>query len=186
YRDVRIVGWRSLLSGDGFYSTRVGFREEEGSLEAWAGGIHDGFVVKDGTLLHVAGDSERRSVGGATLFLSGIELGNYGSLVFRMLPKLLYFREQGIAVDQIVVPMKTTAIADAIEMVGLGGLPLYGVRESLALEFESVYVVDDFDIKGGMCAATMSRIRALSADSAESGSIFVSRRLNAHNPTYRP
>lgn len=186
FRDVRIVGWRSLLSGDGFYSTRRGFREEEGNLDAWSGGIYDGFVVKDGSLVHVAGDDDRRPISGNTLFLSGVELGNYGSLVFRMLPKLLYFREQGIAVDQIVVPMKTTAIADAIEMVGLGGLPLYGVRESLALEFESVYVVDDFDIKGGMCAATMSRIRALSADSAESGSIFVSRRLNAHNPTYRP
>lgn len=186
YRDVRIVGWRSLLSGDGFYSTRVGFREEEGSLEAWAGGIHDGFVVKDGTLLHVAGDSERRSVGGATLFLSGIELGNYGSFVFRMLPKLLYFREQGIAVDQIVVPMKTAAIADAIDMVGLGGLPLFAVRESLALEFETVHVVDDFDIKGGMCARTMSRLRSLVPERPAGEAIFVSRRLNAHNSTYRP
>ena len=187
FRDVRIVGWRSLLSGDGFYSTRRGFREEEGGLDAWSGGIYDGFVVKDGSLVHVVGDEDRRSIAGNTLFLSGVELGNYGSFVFRMLPKLLYFREQGIGVDQIVVPTRTPAIADALEMVGLGGVPLYAVRESLALGFETVYVVDDFDIKGGMCASTMSRLRSLAPAGPSGGAaIFVSRRLNAHNPTYRP
>ncbi len=186
FRDVRIVGWRSLLSGDGFYSTRRGFREEEGSLEAWSGGIYDGFVVKDGALIHAAGDDDRRSINGNTLFLSGVELGNYGSFVFRLLPKLLFFREHGIGVDQIVVPIRTSAIEDAVGMAGLGGVPLYAVRESLALEFETVYAVDDFDIKGGMCAASMSRLRSLAPGHSGKGAIFVSRRLNAHNPTYRP
>ena len=103
-----------------------------------------------------------------------------------MLPKLLYFLEHGIGVDQLVVPSKTPAIVEAVEMLGLGGLPLYSVQEAMALDFADVFVVDDFDLKGAMCAPSMSRLRALSANRADSERIYISRRLNAYKPLQRP
>src|SRR5690606_28045314 len=67
FRDVRIVGWRSLLSRDGFYSTRREFHQTEHSLEAWSTNPHDGLIVQDGTLLYASGHRDRSLITGKTL-----------------------------------------------------------------------------------------------------------------------
>lgn len=110
FKDVRIAGWRSMLTRDGFYSTASVYRDSDGDLNSLSDSSHDGLVVFDGSLIYAAGHDDRLRIVGNTLFLSALEPTNYGSFVFRMLPKLLYFLEQGIGVDQIVVPWKTTSI----------------------------------------------------------------------------
>lgn len=190
FSGVRIVGWRSMFTRDGFYCTASVFRDAGGNPDAlvdsrW-GGRWEGLVVHDGALTYVAGQEDRISIKGNTLFISALESGNYGSFVIRFLPKLLYFIEQGIRIDQIVVPMRISATAEALAMADLGGLPVYSVPEAIALEFERVYVIDDFELKGCMCADTMSRLRSLSGEPSDIRRIYVSRRLNAHRPFYRP
>lgn len=186
FSGVRIVGWRSMLTREGFYCTASMFRDAGGSLDVLVDSQWDGVVANDGVLTHVAGHKERITIKGNTLFLPALEPANYGSFVIRVLPKLLYFVEHGIRIDQVVVPLRIAATAEALTMVGLGAVPVYSVPEAIALEFERVYAVDDFELKGCMCADTMARLRSLPGDPADARRIYVSRRLNAHRPLRRP
>ncbi|WP_167285246.1 glycosyltransferase family 61 protein [Marilutibacter alkalisoli] len=186
FRGVRIVGWRSMFTRDGFYSSASEFRDAGGNPDALVDSRWDGLVVHDGVLTYVAGHKDRIEIKGNTLFLPALEPANYGSFVIRVLPKLLYFVEQGIRIDQIVVPQRILATAEAMAMTGLGALPVYSVPEASALEFERLYVIDDFELKGCMCSGTMSRLRSLPGVHSNLKRIYVSRRLNAHRPLRRP
>lgn len=186
FSGVRIVGWRSMFTRDGYYSSASKFLDAGGSPDALGDSHWEGLVAHDGALTYVAGEKDRIEIKGNTLFLSALEPVNYGSFVIRVLPKLLYFIEQGIRIDQIVVPQRISATAEAMEMAGLGALPVYSVPEANALEFERVYVIDDFELKGCMCADTMSRLRSLPGAHSNVRRIYVSRRLNAHRPLRRP
>ena len=186
FSGVRIVGWRSMFTREGFYCSASVFRDAGGSLDALVDSPWDGVVASDGALAYVAGHKDRITIKGNTLFLSALEPANHGSFVIRVLPKLLYFIEHGIRIDQVVVPLRIAATAEAMAMVGLGAVPVYSVPEAIALEFERVYAIDDFELKGCMCADTMSRLRSLPGHPSDARRIYVSRRLNAHRPLRRP
>ncbi len=183
---ARIIGWRSLVSESGLYCSSKVFLDAAGSMRALAKVKYDGFIVHDEGLRYLDAGVQRMRLRGNTLFLTALEPENYGSFVFRALPKLLYFLEQGMVIDQIVVPDKTLAIMAVLALLGLGQVPVYSVRESVVLEFDHVFTVDDFELNGGMCAASMTRLRSLAGTPGRHQKIYVSRRLNAHRAMRRP
>lgn len=189
FADARVVGWRGLLSRRGFFSSAQNYIQ--GASSEFFATSHEGFAACGTGLHYVSCASPRLLVGGDTLFLSALEAGNYGSFLFRSLPKLLLFRELGLPVDQVVVPDKSSFVAQAMVWAGLGETRLISVREAVSLVFERLYVIDDFEAEGALCASTRrrieSRIRGRPGRSGEGRRIYVSRYLSSgYRPGYRP
>lgn len=189
FSDARVIGWRSLLSRRGFFSSAQNYLHgDSGEFFATA---HEGFAACGAGLHHVSSSSPRLVMGGDTLFLSGLEAGNYGSFLFRFLPKLLLFRELGMHFDRVVVPDRSSFVSQAAQWAGFGEAQLISVREAVSIVFERLYVADDFEAEGALCASTRKRLESLisrRADrSVEGRRIYISRYLSSgYRPGYRP
>lgn len=185
FTDARVVGWRSVASCVGFFSSAQNYIG--GDVGGFLSTPHEGFAPSGASLLCVSNSGERLLVGGRTLFLSGLEAGNYGSFLFRFLPKLLYFRELGLAVDQVVVPDKLSFVSQAMAMVGWPDVKLISVRESVNLVFETLFMVDDFDAEGAQCGHSRRRLLKLLGPTVRTRRLYVSRYLSSgYRPSYRP
>lgn len=104
--DVTIVGYRTLLSDGGFRDDEIlvgGELAEATYLDKMA--LADGFSNENTGLRRVGGSGfelERgsraeRHIPGTTLVLCSHEPSNYGSLLFRVIPKLVTARELGLS-----------------------------------------------------------------------------------------
>ena len=185
FANVQVVGWRSIATRDGFFSSAQNY--VEGDADAFFATPHEGFAASGRRLHCVSSASPRLVMGGDTLFLSGLEAGNYGSFLFRFLPKLLLFCEMGLAVDHVVVPDKSSFVSQAIAWAGLDCTRLISVREAAGIVFERVYMIDDFEAEGALCASTRDRFARRVGERDPRRAIYVSRYLShGYRPGYRP
>jgi capsular polysaccharide biosynthesis protein len=121
------------------------------------------------------------------LFLGYIESRNYGSFLFRCLPKILFFKSQEIPIDYIIIPESTIHIKEFFNLVGLGNLPVYTAKQSIGIEFDSVIAINDFESGGVFCKKTNQRIKTINLPALNYQKIYVSRKLNTRSrPNYRP
>lgn len=185
FADARVVGWRTIVTRTGLFSSAQNYLQ--GDLGSFLDTSYEGFAATQGRLYCVSSAMPRLVIVGDTLFLSGLEAGNYGSFLFRFMPKLLLFRDLGLAVDQIVVPDKSAFVCQAVAWAGFSDVRLISVREAVGVVFERLYMIDDFESEGALCAGTLGRIGRRTGPRAQERRIYVSRYLSSgYRPTYRP
>src|SRR5205085_3679822 len=110
-RDCLLTGYRTLLTADGRF-----FNDESLWGDALASylsriGQADPFLnehtglrsIGDSRLSMVAGGRTEQHLEGSTILLSSHEPSNYGSWIFRVLPKLAAFQQQGTGGRRILV-----------------------------------------------------------------------------------
>jgi|GEM_PF-3054689 len=186
FQQAQIVGWRSLVTPTGFYS----------SARAWLNGdrssvlssFDDGFVPF-GERIHYRSFEARRPIArpGLGLFLGYLEPGNYGSFLFRALPKLLYALAHPFRFDYVISPERMPFLRSFLDQHGYAHMPVYNCQEAMGMRFEQLIAIDDFDAEGTFCARSMDRLRGLTNPSTDQRRIYCSRRLSmAYRPHYRP
>ena len=128
YRDARLVGYRTTVSDGGFRTDEViargteaeaelldklgnpdPFLNEETGLRRMAGG---GFVLGEGERAH-------RDIAGTSVVLCSHEPSNYGSLLFRVLPKLRTLAQLGLDDLPMIVWCWPQAFRDLLQCAGL-------------------------------------------------------------------
>lgn len=124
--DAALVGFRHVLSPEGIVTDDYGFASPA-AAEAYLAGRRkdvgpDAFLTYDAERgAFVAGELGRRTyeIGGDLVVLTSSEASNFGSFVFRVLPKLLLLREVHRPVSILVYAREDTFR----QFLELGGLP---------------------------------------------------------------
>ena len=191
-RNVRIVGWRALLGeAGGLYIGGLPIRNKE-QLDRVAQQVlenHQGFLL----MLDSSGESHvlyrpasrNFKLEGLGAYISTVEPGNYGSFLFRMLPALLMLGHLKLALDYLIVPERTNWMMKALDLVGLGHLPVFSTRETAGLVCPEMYVVSDIDNEAFLDSFTFNRMQSLARGCVSRftltapsvGRIYISRAL---------
>jgi capsular polysaccharide biosynthesis protein len=144
-------------------------------------------------LLAIFNPVARERFSGRALFLVGLEHNNFGSFLFRLLPKILLARDLGLKVDLIVVPERMSWSIQALALANFD-VPIMSASEAAAFVFDELLLIDEFN-RGDPFIDPQSfvRIQALSAQArarhrqSERDRIYVSRRFGSMLfPSYRP
>jgi hypothetical protein len=94
-RDVRLVGFRSVLSREGFFVDDVGHLTPEDARNFAQGLSRSNEIIglapmaSDGVFGHVRGGQSELSLEGPVVVLTSAEPGNFGSFLYRELVKLV-------------------------------------------------------------------------------------------------
>jgi hypothetical protein len=189
-----IVGWRTAMDEDGRLFVAG---EADGTLtsEDFRKRFHagyEGFVFSphQENVIYAASPSIPIEYPGITLFIPFVEQGNYGSFLIRGLPALLFANASRIRFDRIVVPERTTWVADALRLTGMGDIPAYSVRDVCGDRFEELLIATVSESEGLLDRKTMDRVgefaRGALSSYAPGQRLYVSRRLsNLYRPDYR-
>ena len=196
-KDARIIGWRSCLVGDRLVAGSP--LESDAQRDALVRGAASGFegyaIIRVGDQLAAIFSPLKTvpsPVRGTGLFLPSVEPGNYGSFLFRLLPKLLFLKSAATDFSYLIVPERTPWLLQLIRHLGFASIPVYSCRELEGVALPDLLFLADFDAEGLLDVATADRIQSLGAALAPSGPdfgsrLYVSRRLNAlYRPAYRP
>lgn len=180
------IGWRSIVTPNGFYSSAKAWKMN--GVENLINSKNDGFCELDGVIHYAAPkNKDRFLIEDPVLFLSYLEPGNYGSFIFRCLPKLLLAIDEGVDFKFILAPDRSPSLIQILNYLNLGHIPVITCRESIGLCFKKLFVIDDFEAEGAVCNNTINRIKKYSPPAGCERKIYVSRLLNnEHRPKYRP
>lgn len=195
FKEAKIIGWRSIITKSGFYTSSSSFKES--NLSRITSTLEDGYIpISENKIFYASSDFEPLAFHGIGLFLTYLEPGNHGSFLFRALPKLLYAINSGVAFDFIVVPDKSSALISILTLYGLQALPIFTCREAVNITFESLVVIDDFENGGCLDAKSFNRLQDISrlilsrfSNQAKEKfiKIYISRSLQrGFRPKYRP
>jgi hypothetical protein len=128
-RDVRLVGYRTVLGEDGFFCADEAFVDPvffESAIRRLA--LTDEFnneatgLVKNGPGDEFLFEARERPVieqRGAAALLCSTEPSNYGSFLFRILPKLRTLAQTGLKDIPVIVPAYTRSMADLLTLSGI-------------------------------------------------------------------
>jgi len=186
FSDATCIGWRSIVTPIGFYSSAKDWKINK--IENLIYSKNDGFCELDGVIHYAAPkNKDRFPIEDPVLFLSYLEPGNYGSFIFRCLPKLLLAIDEGVDFKFILAPDRSPSLIQILNYLNLGNIPVITCRESIGLCFKKLFVIDDFEAEGAVCNNTINRIKKYSPPAGCERKIYVSRLLNnEHRPKYRP
>ncbi|SHF55087.1 Protein of unknown function [Microbulbifer donghaiensis] len=133
---------------------------------------------------------------GVGIVVHGVESGNYGSFLFRMLPQLLILSRYAIdRIDYIVVPERTPWLMSALLLLRLDHLCVYEFSEICGVPLEKFFAVGQTDVEGSFHPNIYELIDEFSdftgstaTDDFEfSKKVYLSRNLSKINrPNYRP
>jgi len=125
--------------------------------------------------------------------ISGVEPGNFGSFLLRMLPQLLALKEGTVEYDCLIVPERTPWLMEALKLLEMGSKMTMSVREASSFTFDKVWKFQNFYSEGLISQSTMKRFHEFASrcnpqDSAlRSKKIYMSRRFQSlSRPEYRP
>jgi len=193
FRNAEIVGWRSLVTPRGFYSSASHWINND--WDHVRKSMDDGYVLAMDRLYRPVCDKvEPHKIGGTGFFLTYLEPGNHGSFVFRTLPKLIYFLELGLHIDYVIAPDRSAALREVLDHFGFAEVPIFTCKETIGAAFQTLYVADDFEAEGILGSDTLNAFRKMATSGTTERrpagarkKLFVSRRLNTgYRPAYRP
>jgi hypothetical protein len=116
------------------------------------GGMATAFFYRSGT--------ERR-IEGTGLFLPNLAPGNYGSILFRVLPHLLEAARLGLRFDFFITSDRSHWLLDAIRLIGLPLKPILLVREIFGHVVSNVTFFNDFCTEDFAPRSTVAALRTL-------------------------
>ena len=198
---MRVVGWRALLSASGVLHVGGAPIRSSAELERirhQTSDGHQGFFLMpiSGPATHILYRSASRKfvITGIGAYISGLEPGNYGSFLFRMLPALLMLAQCQFNLDYIVVPERTAWMMEALRLIGLEHLQIFSIREVSGLVCENIYIASEFDNEAFIDNLSLDRFHKLVTicrsqtllEEVDSRFLYVSRALSTlRNSQYR-
>jgi capsular polysaccharide biosynthesis protein len=152
--NATIVGTIAALSEDSvLYSDgpAITSRDLDGAYQSNQSNAHGYVLTKLGQefTAHYISAPNPQFIHGRTLFVTSLEIGNYGCFLYWMLPQLvlhsLNFNEP---IDQYVVTDRSPWILEAIELLGLPRRPVFTVSEVCGARFESLTMANVISAEG--------------------------------------
>jgi capsular polysaccharide biosynthesis protein len=196
-----VAGWQTLLDKQGtLYIDGIPVETDDQlkRLHNYDTGFHNGFFILGNEVGHpeIYHKAQSRDIDldGVGVFVPGLEPGNYGSFLFRMLPVLLLIGELDLAIDYLIVAERTSWMMQALEFARLGHLRTFSMREVAGLNCRQILVPHVAGNEGFIDSLSVERFRRLSkrcrdtsrADDPRSDKIYVSRALSTlRSPNYR-
>jgi capsular polysaccharide biosynthesis protein len=197
--DATLVGWEALLSSEGhlFSPSLVDTPEKLKKAIARSASGHAGYAIRpeapEGKAYKLYAGKSRTPMHlpGRFLFLGALEPGNFGSFLFRMLPRLLAIQELGLAFDALIVPERTTWLMATLDLLQIE-LPIHTLPELRGASVEHIWFIANYENEGYFSAPDMQRIRHFAQRYAKinpawGDKIYVSRTFSSNNrPGYHP
>lgn len=129
---------------------------------------------------------------GVAAMICGVEPGNFGSFILRMLPQILFLSKIKQNFDYLIVPERTAWIMEAIEISGISSKIILSAKEAGGIRFKELWKFQDYYAEGRLSPQTADRFRAFShsccsRSAADEGRrVYLSRRLQSYTrPHYR-
>jgi capsular polysaccharide biosynthesis protein len=192
----RVIGFAAILSPD----NRLYMPEEVGTNNAQVAvarnsSDHYGFLVneaEDGLIARFVSRATPRSIKMDAFFVHSLELGNYGSFIFRQLPQMITARNLGLQFD-CYIGERTPWFLEALRLVGLPPAPVFSPREISGETFNSVQFCTHSDAEAFLSPEAKAGLAELAKatqnhSSGKTGEkLYVSRALSTlSRPLYRP
>lgn len=159
-RNAQIIGSRSVIGENGelFSPQAIGNAANLERILQENDNGYDGYALErghDGDVRCYFGSRPKpRHIPMSALFLHNLEPGNFGSFMFRQLPKMFHIKDVGVDVDCYVTGSRTSWFSEAMDMLSLPKRPVFVVREICGEIFDKVYIQNDFDAEGFMTPET--------------------------------
>lgn len=194
-KNATIVGWRSVVSASGslYMGAPISNGDNIDGVASLSSG-QEGFAIQsvEGAKNVIYSNPMPREVyPGRGFFLTCLEPENYGSFLFRVLPKILLARDLDLRPDFIVVGERKPWALEALALAGFGGLPVLSATNSAAFVFADSMLIDDINF-GDPFFDPLSRDRVQRLAEGAPGPreaaklLYVSRRLaGMMTPGYR-
>jgi capsular polysaccharide biosynthesis protein len=195
-KEGRVIGFAAILSPDNqlYMPEEVSINNAQVAL-ARNSSDHYGFLmneVGDGLAARFVSRPVPRSIRMDAFFIHSLELGNYGSFIFRQLPQMITARNLGLQFD-CYIGERTPWFLEALRLVGLPPAPVFSPREISGEIFNSVQFCTHSDAEAFLSPEAKAGLAEL-AKSAQNLSpnearekLYVSRALSTlSRPLYRP
>jgi hypothetical protein len=193
-RDVRLVGFRSVLSREGFFVNDVGHLTPEDARNFAQGLSRSNEIIglesmgSDGMFGHVRGGQSELSLEGPVVVLTSAESGNFGSFLYRELVKLVNLIE--IAPTwRFLIHMPNKTFEQFLELAGVPMerviphdlLTIYHISQAIIPGLRTPLALADSETR-----AFYSALRGKCDGEVRGRRLYVSRRsVSAVNPTGR-
>lgn len=193
FEDAHIIGWDAAISRNGnlYASSLIANQHDQDDLVKRYNPFY-GFVLSESeSRLSVKYQhTEDLIIYDTAFFLGALEPKNYGSFLFRFLPKLLFLKEIVSNPACIVVPCRTAQIMEMCSII-FPCSKIIECEECIGIRFKSLNIISSFDSEGFFSKKALSMMRDLvrsnSCDISKPKKIFVSRlHQKILRPHYRP
>jgi capsular polysaccharide biosynthesis protein len=200
-RQAMVVGTDLALGGGGELISSAGLISNDDSArllqEATAAHHHHGCLfwsASDGYRVLFQSMAPHEQCAQRAIFLPNLEPNNYGSFLLRVLPCLSLLAESSFPYDLLIVPSRTAWLVEALDILGLQGIPVLESQEIAGCIFRELLYIDASTIEGFWNPYSYNRTMqqllrgcARQPQPAIAGRLFVSRRLSHRaRPWYRP
>jgi len=200
-RQAMVVGTDLALGVGGELISSAGLisNDDSGRLlqEATAAHHHHGCLfwsASDGYRVVFQSMAPHEQCAQRAIFLPNLEPNNYGSFLLRVLPCLSLLAESSFPYDLLIVPSRTAWLVEALDILGLQGIPVLESQEIAGCIFRELLYIDASTIEGFWNPYSYNRTMqqllrgcARQPQPAIAGRLFVSRRLSHRaRPKYRP
>ena len=144
--NAKVIGAESLLTQSGclYIGGRLQTQKLFSQLKPSS---HLGFIPLVDQQSVIYKSSEVKDHIKRAIFLGVLESSNYGSFLFRLLPKLLLLQSRIRDIDLIVIPDRAPWIMEVLAYF-YPGIPVAHSREVAGLNFEHIYFCNDFSFEG--------------------------------------
>jgi hypothetical protein len=184
-RNVRVVGWQALLAETGSLhigAVPVRHMSQFDRLLKQTNDGHHGFILlktsSEEPKIFYRMAARPLCLAGVGACIGGLEPGNYGSFLFRMLLALLFLAECRLNIDYVIVPERTPWMMEALALTGFGRMPAFTIREAAGLVCQELYVATEFDSEAYIDEYSLRRLRDLAA-------LCLSRNPDTRQPSER-
>ena len=194
-RNFRCVGYEALLVDDEVLLDLCASSSID-RYKSKSKSMHSGYLyeVDEDSLvsLKFLRPSSFSPVKGCGAIVYGLESGNYGAFLFRLLPQVLMLRKHVGIIDYLVVPDKKSWMLNLLTMVGLDFCPIFSFREVAGLVLDRAFVIGHVESEAFFHPSIKNEIAEFakqigSHERGEARKIYVSRRFARNSrPKYRP